>query len=80
MTKVQYPIISRNEAAARAGVSAQAISAAIQREELTRVTHLNSQDYRVNGVYIFDDGFFKAYCEKIEVTNYKNSGRRRLEN
>lgn len=77
--KVQYPIISRNEAAVKAGVSPQAISAAVSRGELTKVTRLNFNEYRINGVYIFDDGFFSNYCEKVAIENYKNSGRKRLE-
>jgi len=71
-------IISRKEAATRAGVSPAAISAAVERGELTRATRLNPLDYRSNGMYIYDDGYFKAYCDRLEVTNYRKSGRKKF--
>lgn len=74
----KHPIISRREAAARAKVSPAAISAAIERGELTKATRLDYNEYRLNGVYIYDDGFFKAYCDRVEVTNYRKSGRKKF--
>lgn len=79
MAGKQYPILSRKEAAEKAGVSIVAISSAIERGVLTKATRLNTTDYRTNGVYIYEDEYFQAYLEHLEVTNYKNSGRRSLE-
>lgn len=79
MAGKQYPILSRKEAAEKANVSVVAISSAINRGELTQAKRLNTTDYRTNGVYIYEDEYFQAYLEHLEVTNYRNSGRRSLE-
>jgi len=73
----KYPILTRNEAAQKAYVTPAAISAALERGELTalRKRDLDPKNHRINGVYIYDDGYFKAYCEKVQFENYKNSGR-----
>ena len=74
----ELQILSRKEAAQRAGVTPAAISAAVARDELTRATNLNCNDYRSNGVYIFDDGYFAEYCYKVDREQYRNSGRKKF--
>lgn len=75
--KHKYPILTRIEAAKKADVTPAAISAALKRGELTdlKKRDLDPKNHRVNGVYIYDDDYFQAYCEKVQFENYKNSGR-----
>lgn len=71
-------LLTRKEAAEIANVSPSAITMAVDRGDLTKID-LDPGEYRKNGLYILNDDVFTDYCEHIKNSNYKKSGRKRLE-
>ena len=71
-------IFTRKQAANLANVTPSAITTAANRGDLTVAT-VDRDEYRKNGLFIVNDSLFCEYCDKIQNSNHKKSGRRSLE-